>query len=450
MPLVALAEHHPKACVTAEGIGTLPQADTGCRMLYRLTVQGEVDHQAVAALDPVSIEPVNGATQIEFDLPDDTDMEAFAERLNRAGLTAADIVTVQRSETDADVADAAKSRKRAIIELLVVAGILIFIFVILLPQFIDYGQVIDSMRTLTLAQILLLFVLGMARIWFEAGVYNVLIPGLAWWPGFKAWAASNSVAFIAPPGADLAIRYGMYRSVGVGGESAGAGIILSWFFTTGIKLIIPVLALVLIVIDGVNDDTTVTVTIVAVAALIAGVLLVFMILYRESVAFRLGSVTERWYNRILAGRWKFSELSGLGEQMISFRSQIVEGLSARWLPATLVTLLSQTIFFVMLVMSMRFVGVTSEQAGWEIIFDAYAVGLLLSLIPILPAGLGVVEVAYVGIIAGESGTDLANAVMAGAFVHRIFTWFVPILVGFIPLAGWRKQMKEDAAEAESG
>ena len=136
-------------------------------------------------------------------------------------------------------------------------------------------------------------------------------------------------------------------------------------------------------------------------------------------------MTERWYNRILAGRWKFSELSGLGEQMISFRSQIVEGLSARWLPATLVTLLSQTIFFVMLVMSMRFVGVTSEQAGWEIIFDAYAVGLLLSLIPILPAGLGVVEVAYVGIIAGESGTDLANAVMAGAFVHRIFTWFVP-------------------------
>jgi uncharacterized protein (TIRG00374 family) len=165
------------------------------------------------------------------------------------------------------------------------------------------------------------------------------------------------------------------------------------------------------------------------------------------VAFRLGTVTERWYNRILAGRWKFSELSGLGEQMISFRSQIVEGLSARWLPATLVTLLSQTIFFVMLVMSMRFVGVTSEQAGWEIIFDAYAVGLLLSLIPILPAGLGVVEVAYVGIIAGESGTDLANAVMAGAFVHRIFTWFVPILVGFIPLAGWRKQMKEDAAAA---
>jgi len=29
----------------------------------------------------------------------------------------------------------------------------------------------------------------------------------------------------------------------------------------------------------------------------------------------------------------------------------------------------------------------------------------------------------------------------------IFTWFVPILIGFIPPAGWRKQMKEDAAAA---
>ena len=28
--------------------------------------------------------------------------------------------------------------------------------------------------------------------------------------------------------------------------------------------------------------------------------------------------------------------------------------------------------------------------------------------------------------------DLANAVMAGAFVHRIFTWLLPILVGLIP------------------
>jgi len=95
---------------------------------------------------------------------------------------------------------------------------------------------------------------------------------------------------------------------------------------------------------------------------------------------------------------------------------------------------------------MRFMGVTAEQASVGIIFDAYAVGLLLSMIPIFPGGLGVVELAYVGVIVGNSGnTELATAVTAGAFVHRIFTWLVPIIIGLIPLIGWRRNMVKQQA-----
>jgi len=334
-----------------------------------------------------------------------------------------------------------KNRKQARIELIVMLAILFFIFVVFLPQFIDYGQVIDSMFQLTWPQIVVLAILGLVRTWFEAGVYNVLIPGLRWWDGWKAWASSNSVAFIAPPGVDLAIRYGMYRSVGIKGDAATGGIILSWFFTTGIKLIIPIFTLVLIVLGGIDDDLVVTVTLIGSGALVGGILFIFLILYRETIAFRVGATMEKWYNSLLAGRWKFEPLSGFGDHLVAFRSEIIGTLRTRWFPATAVTLTSQVLFFFMLLLSLRFMGVTAEQAPWDVIFDAYAIGLLLSLIPIFPAGLGVVEVVYVGIIAGESGTDLANAVMAGAFVHRIFTWLLPILVGLIPLSTWRKQMR---------
>ena len=92
---------------------------------------------------------------------------------------------------------------------------------------------------------------------------------------------------------------------------------------------------------------------------------------------------------------------------------------------------------------------TADQASAGIVFDAYAVGLLLSMIPIFPGGLGVVELAYVGVIVGNSGnTELATAATAGAFVHRIFTWLVPIVIGLIPLIRWRRNMvkqQEDAA-----
>ena len=64
-----------------------------------------------------------------------------------------------------------------------------------------------------------------------------------------------------------------------------------------------------------------------------------------------------------------------------------------------------------------------------------------------------VELAYVAVIVGDAGnSDLANAVTAGAFIHRIFTWLVPILVGLIPLASWRRDMvkRQDAEKEEKG
>jgi uncharacterized membrane protein YbhN (UPF0104 family) len=54
------------------------------------------------------------------------------------------------------------------------------------------------------------------------------------------------------------------------------------------------------------------------------------------------------------------------------------------------------------------------------------------------------------VIVGTSGnTELATAVTAGAFVHRIFTWLVPIIIGLAPLIGWRRNMvKQQEAKVE--
>ncbi len=348
--------------------------------------------------------------------------------------------------------DAKLSKKKAIREFALVGIVLFLIFVVFLPNFIDYGQVVDSIMQLTIGEVVLLTLFGIAFMWFSAGVYNTLIPGLGWWEGWKAWAASNSVAFVAPPGADLAIRFGMYRTAGISGEAAGSGIILSWFFTTGYKLVVPIVALTWILIaEGIEDDLLVTISIIGVAAILGGAGLTALILYREEVALRIGKIGQRWYNGLVGGRWKFPEAEGLGVRLVDFRAQVMGTVKARWFPAMVVTLTAQAIFFTALVLSMRFMGVTTEQASVGIIFDAYAVGLLLSMIPIFPGGLGVVELAYVGVIVGNSGnTELATAVTAGAFVHRIFTWLVPIIIGLIPLIGWRRNMvKQQAIDADN-
>ena len=287
--------------------------------------------------------------------------------------------------------DAKENKKKAARELILVAVVLFLIFAVFLPQFIDYGQVIDSMLKLSISEILLLSAFGVMFTWFSAGVYNTLIPGLGWWEGWKAWAASNSVAFLAPPGADVAIRFGMYRTAGIDGEAAGAGLILSWFFATGYKLVVPIIALTWVLIaEGLNDDLFVTITIIGLAAVIGGAGLTALILYRESIAVRIGEIGQRWYNGMVGGRWKFPEAEGLGVKLADFRGEVKGTLKARWFPSLVVTLTAQAIFFLALVLSMRFMGVTEDQASVGLIFDAYAVGLLLSMIPIFPGGLGVV------------------------------------------------------------
>jgi putative heme transporter len=338
--------------------------------------------------------------------------------------------------------DAKSNRTRSRREALIVVAVLFLIFGVFLPQFIDYGQVIESMLALTWAQILVLFALGGLKTFFDAGVYNTLIPGLSWWSGWKAWAASNSVAFIAPPGADLAIRFGMYRTAGITGEAAGASLILSWFFATGYKLIVPIVALTWVLIEESSEDTVlITVAVIGIAALVGGVGLISLVLYRDHIARRVGETTQRWYNGLVGGKWKFPEAVDLGTKTVDFRLQILATLRARWIPATLMTIAAQAVFFAMLVLSLRFVGVTAENAPGDIVFDAYAIGLLLSMIPIFPGGIGVVEMAYVAVIVGNAqDAELANAVAAGAFVHRIFSWLIPILIGLIPLAAWRREM----------
>ena len=52
--------------------------------------------------------------------------------------------------------DAKENKKKAVREAILVGVVLFLIFVVFLPQFIDYGQVIDSMLKLSIQEILLL------------------------------------------------------------------------------------------------------------------------------------------------------------------------------------------------------------------------------------------------------------------------------------------------------
>ncbi len=75
-------------------------------------------------------------------------------------------------------------RRDAIIRILIVVGVLFVVFGLILPRFIDYQQVIDTLQGLTLQDYLVVSVFGVIT-WIVTGaIFTMLIAGL----GADPWA----------------------------------------------------------------------------------------------------------------------------------------------------------------------------------------------------------------------------------------------------------------------
>ena len=78
------------------------------------------------------------------------------------------------------------SRRAAILRAGVILVVLFVVFGLILPQFVDYREVVDALAALTLPQIVVMTLLGLVG-WFVSGLlFAVVIPGLSAAP--RAWA----------------------------------------------------------------------------------------------------------------------------------------------------------------------------------------------------------------------------------------------------------------------
>ena len=91
--------------------------------------------------------------------------------------------------------------------------------------------------------------------------------------------------------------------------------------------------------------------------------------------------------------------------------------------------------FVVLLVSLRAVGITSSEVTWIEAFAGWALARALQLIPLTPGGVGPVELGLTGILVGLGG---ANAeVVAAVLLYRAFTVLPTLLLGLATIAAWR-------------
>ncbi len=329
-----------------------------------------------------------------------------------------------------------------------VVGALLLSFWILGAAFddLDFDEVVDTVQSLDDADTLALGSMWLLWIGAQGLLTASLIPGLPVRRGVVAFLGPAGVTSIIPGPSDLPFRFRMLTSWGRTPAEATLAVAAGGIFSIGIKLVLPVVAAVGLLVSGSAIDGTMRT--VVVIALIVGVSIVVL-------SFVLGSArrTERT-GRLLAPIWglvlkllRKSQPPDLPGQMVAARARAVETLRDRWLIATWATVLTAVTKFALLIMALRFVGITESDLPWPQVFVVFALVQGLTVLPLTAGDAGVSEVAYIGLLTAVAGSGFVNQISAGILIFRVLTWLLIIPVGLTTLGVWSVQDRRHRAAA---
>jgi putative heme transporter len=338
-----------------------------------------------------------------------------------------------------------KSRAWHVVQILIAVVVVLLCFAYAIPKFASYSEVWAEVRTMTAFEVLLLLLataLNLVTYWWQN---MVSIPNLSLWKAAVNNQTSTSVANTMPGGAyiAIAISYEMYRAWGYKGSDVGVSVAVTSVLNIYAKLLLPVVALVLIVLTGRASGALIGASTIGVVVLAGSVVLFGLILWKRTFAYRIGNGFARmgmWVSRLL-GRPKTFEW---GDAAVRWRRHMIDLLVERWLALSSSTIVSHLTLYLVMLMALRFCGVSNDEVTWAQILGVFAIGRLLTALPITPGGLGVVEVAYIGgiILAGRAHTTVSADVFhaqaaAGVLVFRALTYGIQIPIGAITYLIWR-------------
>lgn len=340
-----------------------------------------------------------------------------------------------------------RGRRRLLRDVAVQLGGLTIVAVVLwllFTRLVSWSDVVSAVSDLSAADWALLAAVTAIRLAIEPLLLMAATPGLSWQralPGFLAPAATASVI---PGPSDLAVRYAMFRSWDYSGPQTSASVILVFLYNMFAKVALPVVAAGLLLLFGRSNAELETVAVIAAGVLAAGVVLVAFLIRSEETARRIGHWTGTAAHRV-ASWFRITTpptlAADVAERAAHFRDHTGDVVRTRTHWASAAAAAGQASLFTILLVSVRTVGIRSEDLDWVAIFAAFALVQILTSIPITPSGLGVAEAAYVALLTAASSTDLAAEIAAAAIIYRLLTWVIIIPLGGIAWLWWARSRR---------
>ena len=341
------------------------------------------------------------------------------------------------------------ARRSVLLRLLVVGGDLFVVFGILLPRVVDYSDMVEAFRNVPAQWLLVIFLVGVFGWVAEGLALQAPMPGLSLRRAVMAYLSLAAIGSTMTGAVKLAVGYRIFREWGRSPEATVLGLTLNGIASQASKLLLPALAFLLLAISGTVPPTGFVAAFLLAVPIVLGVMIGVWMMRSEAFARRVGAFATRATSSVMR-RIHRPEPGDLTGRLMTFREAAKDLLLARIVPISLTQLLARTVGYVLLLLSIRAVGISEQVLPPDVILGVYAAVMVITLLPIAPGGAGLPEVLYIGFFTSYvANPALDDAIAAGVMLFRGMTWFLPIPVGYVALLFQRRGVRRERERAEA-
>src|SRR3954469_15744845 len=311
------------------------------------------------------------------------------------------------------------------------------VFFWFLPQFTSISAIWVSVRSMSALQIGILVIAALWNLASYQFVMTTTMPGLTFRQAAVSTESTTAVSNTLIGGAAVAmgLTYAMNSSWGFSRSRTSVSLLVSGLWNNFAKLGMPVIAVVLLAVTASPTSGRLVAAVVGLAGLVLACVLLWLALRSRESAARVGNALARAVSGLLRPFHR-GPVSGWDKAMTRFRDRTVLLLHARWHWLTLATVVSHLSLFLVLLLALRFCGVTAGEVGWIEALAVFAFARLLTAVPFTPGGLGVVELALITGLSAAGGERAEVA--AGVLVFRVLPYVLPIPIGVVTYLFWQR------------
>jgi putative heme transporter len=328
--------------------------------------------------------------------------------------------------------------RRRVLHRMAMLGALVFVFVVfafVLPKIANYGQVWEAVNDLSTRAVIALLAAAILNLLTFAPPWMAALPGLRFRQAMILTQASTALSNVMPGGdaVGVATAWAMLRRWGFDRARITLAAIAFSVWNQLVNVAFPILAVVALAADGERLAVLGPAAVIGTLVLIA-VIGTFTIALRGDHQARLVGDRAASAVGLLLRVVRKPKPRGWGEGLAGFRAEAIVLLRRRWLYLTAATVAGHLTVFLVLLVSLRAVGVESSQVSVAEAFAAWSLVRLLTAVPLTPGGVGVVELGLTGALVALGGPQVP--VVAAVLIYRFLTFVPPIPIGLLCTLFW--------------